>query len=70
MLFYFILLVSIMLTLLYLNKKINSYLKKHIIVDAIVGTTLVLSVWFVGSQFIDWRLSAIIALLLTYIVEK
>lgn len=63
-------LVPIVLSLLFLNKRINAYLKKHVIIDAIVGSALVISIWFIGNHFIDWKLSAVIALVLTYIVEN
>lgn len=63
-------LIPIVLSLLFINKRINSYLEKHVIIDAIVGSTLVLSIWFIGNHFIDWKISAVIALVLTYIVEN
>ena len=58
------------LSLLFFNKRTNAYLKKHTVIDAIVGAALILSIWFVCAHFIDWRLSAVIALSLTLIVEK
>lgn len=63
-------LVPVVLSFLFLNKKANVYLKEHFIIDAIVGSALVLSIWLIGNHFIDWKLSAVIALVLTYIVEN
>ncbi len=66
----FLTLIPITLILLCFNKKVKAYLKKHEIIDGFVDTTLLLSIWFIGNHFIDWKLSAIIAIALTWIVWK
>ncbi len=63
-------LIPITLILLCFNKKVKAYLKKHEIIDGFVDTTLLLSIWFIGNHFVDWKLSAIIAIALTWIVWK
>ena len=60
----------IALSILFFNKRTNRYLKNHMVVDAIVGTALILSIWFICAHFIDWRMSAVVALSLTFIIEK
>lgn len=62
--------IPIALSFLFLNKKTNTYLKQHFILDAIVGSALVLSIWIIGNHFIDWKFSAVIALVAAYIVEN
>ncbi len=66
----FLTLIPITLILLCFNKKVKAYLKKHEIIDGFVDTTLLLSIWFIGNHFVDWKLSAIIAIALTWIVWK
>ena len=66
----FLTLIPITLILLCFNKKVKAYLKKHEIIDTIVDTTVVMLFWYIGNHFIDWKLSAIIAIALTLIVRK
>ncbi len=63
-------LIPITLILLCFNKKVKAYLKKHEIIDTIVDTTVLMLFWYIGNHFIDWKLSAIIAIALTLIVRK
>ena len=66
----FLTLIPITLILLCFNKKVKAYLKKHEIIDTIVDTTVLRFFWYIGNHFIDWKLSAIIAIALTWIVWK
>ena len=66
----FLTLIPITLILLCFNKKVKAYLKKHEIIDTIVDTTVLMFFWYIGNHFIDWKLSAIIAIALTLIVRK
>jgi|GEM_PF-3890178 len=66
----FLALISILIIFLLANRTIKDYLNKSMLIDAFVGSILLLSFWFIGNEFIAWWISAIISLVLTYLIEK
>lgn len=62
--------IAIGVILLRLNKKVRDYLKKHLVADAFVGTLLVITIWFICGQFMVWWLAAIIALVVTFCIDR
>lgn len=63
-------LLPISIVLLKINKHVKSYLQRHLLLDSIVTCFLPISIWFIGNEFVKWWISMIIALLITYSVDK
>ena len=60
----------ICIMLLKKNEYVKSYLQRHLLLDSIVTCLLLISIWFIGNEFVKWWISIIIALLITYSMDK
>lgn len=61
--------IVILLTIVRSNKKIKLLLKKNQIADALFGTTILILTFSVLKVFILWWVAAIIALLLSCLID-
>ena len=50
--------------------KKNEHVKSYLLLDSIVTCLLLISIWFIGNEFVKWWISIIIALLITYSMDK
>ena len=61
--------IAILLTIVRSNKKIKLLLKKNQIADALFGNTILILTFYVLKVFILWWVAAIIALLLSCLID-
>lgn len=61
--------IAILLIIIRSNKRIKILLNKHIIADALFGTTFLILTFYILNVFMFWWVAIIIALSLTFIID-
>lgn len=61
--------IAILLIIIRSNKRIKMLLNKHIIADALFGTTFLILAFYILNVFMFWWVAIIIALSLTFIID-
>ncbi len=61
--------IAILLIIIRSNKRIQMLLNKHIIADALFGTTFLILTFYILNVFMFWWVAIIIALSLTFIID-
>lgn len=62
--------IIIIVVVLMFNSKMKTYLTHHFILKSALSTLLLVCLWYIGNEFMEWWLSGIIAIFISILIEK